>query len=119
MISCSATQPDKATQLGAVDDSAAAPRTRLTELMLHASPDTTKIQRIDAIEVLVSLIGRIARRDLNGGIAESHVEPAEGGDRALDHGSDLRPFGDFAADSHRLMGGRSQPLRLRYAGPPL
>jgi hypothetical protein len=30
------------------------------------------------------LIRRIARRDLNAGIVEGHVEPAEDGDRALD-----------------------------------
>ena len=75
-------QPEKAAQRGAVDDSAAARRMHLTEL--HASPDATKIYRIHAIEVFGRLIRRIARWDLNAGIVEGHVEPAEGGDRALD-----------------------------------
>ena len=44
----------------------------------------TKIYRIHAIEVFGRLIRRIARRDLNAGIVEGDVEPAEGGDRALD-----------------------------------
>ena len=77
-------QPEKAAQRGAVDDSAAALRMHLTELMLHASPDATKIYRIHTIEVFGRLIRRIARWDLNAGIVEGHVEPAEGGDRVLD-----------------------------------
>jgi len=59
-------------------------RMHLAELMLHASPDATKIYRIHAIEAFGRLIRRIARLDLNAGIVEGHVEPAEGGDRALD-----------------------------------
>src|SRR5213078_743092 len=68
---------------GAVDYGAAALRAHVAKLVLHAGPDTAKIDGVHAIELLGRFIGRVTRRNLYTGIVERHVQAAEAGACAL------------------------------------
>jgi hypothetical protein len=105
VVGGAARQSDEATEGGAVDDGAAALRAHLVQLVLHARPDTAQVDRGDPVEVLGRLVGRVAGRDLDAGVVEGHVEPAEGVDRALDEGGNLGLVGHVAGDGERLMTG--------------
>src|SRR4051812_20179734 len=76
--------------------------------MLHAGPDAPEIDRIHTIEVLGRLVRCVARRDLNAGVVEGHVEPAEASNRAVDHRGDLSLVRYIAGNSNRLMTRRGQ-----------
>ena len=60
------------------------------------------------VEVLGRLVGRVGRRNLNAGVVECHVQPAEGRDRTLDHGGGLVLVGYITGDAQRLMAGGGQ-----------
>lgn len=76
--------------------------------MFHARPDAAQVDRIDAVEDVGRLVGGVARRDLDAGVVERHVQPAEGVDRALDEGGDLVLVGHIAGHAERLITGGGQ-----------
>ena len=80
----------------------------LAQFVLHAGPDAAQVDGVDAVEVLGRLVGGVARGDLDAGVVERHVEPAERVDRALDEGGDLVLVGDVAGDGERPMTGGGQ-----------
>jgi hypothetical protein len=79
--------------------------------VLHAAPHAAQVHRVYAVEVLGRLIGGVARRYLDAGVVEGHVEPAEGRHGSIDHRRDLGLVGDVASDGERPPPGRVQPLR--------
>src|SRR5207253_9548952 len=103
VVSRPAWQPDEASERGAVDDGAAALRAHLAKLVLHAGPDTAKIDGVHAIEVLGRLIGRVTWRHLYAGIVERHVQAAEAGACARHHCLDLRLVRHIAGNAYRLV----------------
>jgi hypothetical protein len=70
-----------------------------------------QIDRVDAVEVCGRLVGCVARGDLDAGVVERHVEPAEGVDRPLDEGGDLVLIGHDAGEAERVMTGGRQLVR--------
>src|SRR5215207_7268109 len=103
MVGRAAWKADKTPERRAVNDGAATLLPHLPELMLHAGPDAPEIDRIHTIEVLGRLVRCVARRDLNAGVVEGHVEPAEASNRAVDHRGDLSLVRYIAGNSNRLM----------------
>ena len=96
-------QPDEAPERGAVDYGAAALRAHVAKLVLHAGPDTAKIDGVHAIELLGRFIGRVTRRNLYTGIVERHVQAAEAGACARHHCRDLRLIRHVAGNADRLV----------------
>src|SRR5437773_558821 len=96
-------QPDEAPERRAVDYGAAALRAHVAKLVLHAGPDTAKIDGVHAIELLGRFIGRVTRRNLYTGIVERHVQAAEAGASALHHRGDLRLVRHIAGNADRLV----------------
>ena len=64
-------------------------RAHLSQLVLHAGPDAAEVDRVDAIEELGRLVGRVGRRGLNAGVVESQVQTAELTNGTFDHRGDL------------------------------
>jgi hypothetical protein len=108
VVGRAAREPDEPTQRGAVDDRAASLLAHLPQLVLHARPDASKIDRIDAVEVVGRLVGGVAWRDHDAGVVEGHVEPPERRNRALDGSSDLRLVGNVADDREDPVARRCQ-----------
>jgi hypothetical protein len=102
VIRGSARQAHETAERGAVHDRAAALLAHLAELVFHACPDTAQVDRVDTIQALGRLIGRVTRRNLHAGIVERHVQPTEGGNRALDHRGGLSFICHVAGDAGRL-----------------
>jgi hypothetical protein len=98
VVSGAARQPDQAAERRAVDDGAAALFAHPAELVLHAGPDAAQIDRVHPVESLGRLVSGIDGRGLDAGVVEGEVESAEGIDRALDEGGDLRLIGHIAGD---------------------
>ena len=73
------------------------------QLVLHAGPDAAQVDRVDPVEDLGRLVGGVAGRDLDAGVVEGHVEPAERVDRCLHHGGDAVLVGHVASDAEHLV----------------
>jgi hypothetical protein len=58
----------------------------LAQLVFHAGPHPAQVDRTDPVEDLGRLVGGIAGWNLDAGVVERHVEPAEGVDGCLHHG---------------------------------
>jgi hypothetical protein len=71
------------------------------QLVLHACPDAELVDRRHALEVLGRFVGGIARRHLDAGIVERHVEPAIFGNRPINCGGDLRLVRHVAGHADR------------------
>jgi hypothetical protein len=99
---------DEAAEGGAVDDGAAALGAHLTQLMLHARPHPAQVDRIDPVEDLGRLVGGIAGRDLDAGVVERHVEPAERVDGGPHHGRHAVLVGHVTPDADDPMAGGDQ-----------
>jgi hypothetical protein len=95
----------------ALDDRAAALDAHLGEFVFHARPDTAEVDRVDPIEHFSRLVGGIAGRDLDSGVVERHVEPAERVDRGPDGVGDAGLLGHVALDTEDLVPCCSQPAR--------
>jgi hypothetical protein len=89
VIGGAAWQADEAAERRAVHDHAAALGAHVAQFVFHAGPNAAQVDGVDPIEALGRLVRCIARRRLDAGIVVGHVEPAEGGDRPLDHRGDL------------------------------
>lgn len=79
--------------------------------MLHAVPDAAEIDCRHAIEFLAAGVRGFHCGRLHAGIVECRVQPAEGGDRPLDHGGHLSLVCDVTDYAGRLVAGRSQLVR--------
>jgi hypothetical protein len=77
----------------------------LAQLVLHAVPHATEIDRSYAIEFFATGIRGFDGRTLNAGIVERRVQPPEGGDGPLHHCRHLCFFGDIASDADRVAAG--------------
>jgi hypothetical protein len=86
VIGSPARKSDETAEGGAVDDGTAALGAHLAQLMFHAGPHTAQVNRIDTVEDLGRFVGGIAGWDLDAGVVERHVEPAERVDGRLRHG---------------------------------
>ena len=80
VVGGAAGQADQPAEGGAVDDRAAALFAHLGQLVLHAGPHPAEVDGVDPVEDLGGLVGGVAGRDLDAGVVERHVEPAEGVD---------------------------------------
>jgi hypothetical protein len=67
-----------------------------------------QVDRVDTVEDLCRFVGGIARRNLNAGVVERHVEPAERVDGRLHHGSHAVLVGHVATNAQDLVAGGGQ-----------
>src|SRR4051794_8827115 len=93
----------KSSNRGAIYDCAALLFEHLAQLEFHAAPYATKIDRRDAIEVFTGRISGVGDDILDAGIVVGCIQPAEGRDRLLNHGFDLRVIGDIALNGEDSM----------------
>lgn len=87
----------------------------VSQLVLHAGPDPAQVDRGHPIERRGWLIGGVARRDLDTGVVERHIQSTEGTHAAVDHGRHLGLVRDVARDPQhavtrnlQLIGGRAE-----------
>src|SRR3712207_4434750 len=90
----------------AVDDGAAPLVTHVLQLVLHASPGTTQVDRVHTVEVLGRGVGDLREGILNASIVECHIQAAERGDGLLYHFLDFAQIRHVAADTDGLVTGR-------------
>src|SRR5215211_2015945 len=86
VVGSPARESDETAEGGAVDDGAAALGAHLAQLMFHAGPYTTQVDRVDTVEDLSRFVRGIAGWNLDAGVVERHIEPAERADGRLHHG---------------------------------
>jgi hypothetical protein len=113
VIGSPARESDETAEGGAVDDGAAALGPHLAQLMFHASPHTSQVDRIDPVKDLSRFVCGVAGWDLDAGVVERHIEPAERVDGRLHHGRHAVLVGhvttnpkDLVASGCQLLGGR-------------
>ncbi len=78
-------------------------------------PDAAEVDGVDPVEQVGWFVGGVGGWGLDAGVVERHVEPAEGGDGAVDHRGDLVLVGDVAGDAEHLVSGGLQGRRRRRA----
>jgi hypothetical protein len=76
----------------------------------NAGPDAAEVDRVHSVESFGWLVGGVAGWDLDAGIGERHIQPAEGGDSAVDHSGYLFFGGDVAGNAEELVAHASQVL---------
>ena len=110
MVRCSAGYADQAADRRTVDDGAASLFAHLAQLVFHAVPHATKIDRIYAIEFFAPGISGFHRRRLHAGVVERRVQASEGGDGQFDHCCYFSFVSDIAMGGYRPVTGRYQFL---------
>ena len=101
VVGSAAGESDQAAERGAVDNGAAALRAQRPQLVLHAGPDAAQVDRVHAVEGLGRFVGGVGRRDLDAGVVEREVEPAEARHGPVYERGDLLLVGDVAGDAER------------------
>ena len=109
---------DQPAERGAVDDRAAALAAHLGQFVFHAGPHAAQVDRVDPVEHLGGFVGGVARRDLDAGVVERHVQPAERVDGGLHRRGDAVLVGDVAFDAERLVAGAGKFGRWRPDASP-
>ena len=80
------------------------------EFGLHAIPDSTKVDVENAFEFVIAGLQHVYAVAVDARIVVGGVQPAERGDRPLDHGRDLRFVGHVASDGESLVAGGDQSI---------
>ena len=62
-----------------------------------------RLMALTRSNTLGGLVGGVAGRDLDAGVVECHVEPAEGRDGPVDHGGDLSSSDTSQGDAEDLV----------------
>jgi hypothetical protein len=84
--------------------------THLQQLVFHAGPDTAQVDGDHVVEGTRGFVGQIAHRTQDTGVVEHHVQPTEGGNRALDHGRGLRLVRHVAGHADRPVTNQGKPF---------
>jgi hypothetical protein len=75
----------------------------LTQLELHASPYTTKIDGHDSVKILSGSISGLRDNILNAGVIVGSIQLAESGDSLLNHCFYLRVVSNVAMNGDRFV----------------
>jgi hypothetical protein len=75
----------KSSDRRAVDDGAASLLAHPAQLVLHTAPDATEVDGRHPVKILSGLIGCFRNDILDSGIVVGCIQPAESGDRLLNH----------------------------------
>jgi hypothetical protein len=80
----------------------------LAQLVFHAGPHPAQVDRDDPVEDVGRFVGGVARWNLDAGIVEGEVEPAEGFDGRLHHGRHTVLLGDVTPNTEDPVAGGCQ-----------
>jgi hypothetical protein len=79
------------------------------QLVLHRRPHAALVDRGEPVEVLGPLIGAAGVGNLDAGIVERHVQPAESSHGLGDGSGDLVLVSHITGQAESLVSGRGQP----------